>query len=371
MINSNNQKPVILVIAGHDPSGGAGIQADIESIANAGCHATTVITSLTAQNTNQVIDVLPQEPESFRKQIRLILEDMEISACKIGMIGNVGLIDVIQNELSRIKCPIVLDPVISATSGQSFADENIYKRILSSLLPLTTLITPNSEEARMLSQSTDLNDAANKLLDHGAKAVLITGTDEDTDDVFKMTSTCPDCDYVEVSEIPRTANKKEKHDPEYEKDRARFCSEEEGRKYAEAMNNMKELGKLIKEVEEREENKDVYDEVEKIKKLTVIELEELLAPVFEKQGYTKLQFGTPDMSKDLFLPFTTYDTKSERRDRESSYELQKIAREALEGTNWRLMSDGISYRSGILTGRFRAYEREEDLLKLVKQIKVK
>ncbi len=195
--------------------------------------------------------------------------------------------------------------------------------------------------------------------------------DEDTDDVFKMTSTCPDCDYVEVSEIPRTANKKEKHDPEYEKDRARFCSEEEGRKYAEAMNNMKELGKLIKEVEEREENKDVYDEVEKIKKLTVIELEELLAPVFEKQGYTKLQFGTPDMSKDLFLPFTTYDTKSERRDRESSYELQKIAREALEGTNWRLMSDGISYRSGILTGRFRAYEREEDLLKLVKQIKVK
>ena len=184
MINSNNQKPVILVIAGHDPSGGAGIQADIESIANAGCHATTVITSLTTQNTNQVIDVLPQEPESFRKQIRLILEDMEIAACKIGMIGNVGLIDVIQSELSKIEFPIILDPVISATSGQSFADENVCEKILSSLLPLTTLITPNSEEARMLSQSTDLNAAANKLLDYGTKAVLITGTDEDTDDVI-------------------------------------------------------------------------------------------------------------------------------------------------------------------------------------------
>jgi hydroxymethylpyrimidine/phosphomethylpyrimidine kinase len=184
MINSNNQKPVILVIAGHDPSGGAGIQADIESIANAGCHATTVITSLTAQNTNQVIDILPQEPESFRKQIRLILEDMEIAACKIGMIGNVELVNVIQSELSEITFPIVLDPIINATSGQSFADENVCKRILSSLLPLTTLITPNSEEARMLSQSTDLSDAANKLLDYGTKAVLITGTDEDTDNVI-------------------------------------------------------------------------------------------------------------------------------------------------------------------------------------------
>ncbi len=184
MINSNNQKPIVLVIAGHDPSGGAGIQADIESIANARCHATTVITSLTAQNTNQVIDVLPQEPESFRKQIRLILEDMDIAACKIGMIGNAELVDVIQGELSKVTFPIVLDPVISATSGQSFADENICKKLLSSLLPLTMLITPNAEEARTLSKSTDLNVAANRLLDYGTKAVLITGTDEKTDDVI-------------------------------------------------------------------------------------------------------------------------------------------------------------------------------------------
>jgi hydroxymethylpyrimidine/phosphomethylpyrimidine kinase len=184
MINSNNKKPVVMVIAGHDPSGGAGIQADIESIANAGCHAATVITALTAQNTKQVADVIPQEPESFRKQIKLILEDMEIAACKIGMIGSIELIDVIQSELSNIDIPLVLDPVLAATSGRSFTDKNMCEKILSSLFPLASIVTPNSEEARALSQSTDLNTAANKLLTYGTKAVLITGADENTNEVI-------------------------------------------------------------------------------------------------------------------------------------------------------------------------------------------
>jgi hydroxymethylpyrimidine/phosphomethylpyrimidine kinase len=184
MINSNNKKPVVLVIAGHDPSGGAGIQADIETIANAGCHATTIITSLTTQNTNEVVDVIPQNPESFRKQIKLILDDMEVASCKIGMIGSIELIDVIHSELSRLNVPIVLDPVISATSGQAFTDENMRKKILSSLFPIATIVTPNSEEAKVLSQSTDLSTAANKLLSYGTKAVLVTGTHEKTDNVI-------------------------------------------------------------------------------------------------------------------------------------------------------------------------------------------
>jgi len=186
MINSNTQKPVVLVIAGHDPSGGAGIQADIESIANAGCHAATIITSLTAQNTKEVLDIIPQKPAPFRKQIRLILEDMEIASCKIGMIGDVQLIDIIQSELSKMNIPIVLDPVMGSTSGRSFANDNICKKMLSSLLPITTLTTPNGGEARALSNSTDLNTAANKLLEYGASSVLITGTDEDTDNVTNL-----------------------------------------------------------------------------------------------------------------------------------------------------------------------------------------
>jgi hydroxymethylpyrimidine/phosphomethylpyrimidine kinase len=183
MINSNTQKPVVLVIAGHDPSGGAGIQADIESIANAGCHAATVITSLTAQNTKEVADIISQKPAAFRKQIRLILDDMEIASCKIGMIGTVQLIDIIQNELSQLEVPIVLDPVMNSTTGQSFADETICKKMLSELLPITTMITPNADEIRILSESSMLNEAANKLLALGTKSVLVTGADEATDNV--------------------------------------------------------------------------------------------------------------------------------------------------------------------------------------------
>jgi hydroxymethylpyrimidine/phosphomethylpyrimidine kinase len=186
MINSNNQKPVVLVIGGHDPSGGAGIQADIESIASAGCHATTVITSLTTQNTNKVVDVLPQKPESFRKQIKLILEDIKIASCKVGMIGSDELIDVIHEEISRLNVPLVLDPVLASGSGETFSDENICNKITSTLLPITTIVTPNSEEARILTKTTDMNEAADKLLTYGTEAVLITGTHEATDDVTNI-----------------------------------------------------------------------------------------------------------------------------------------------------------------------------------------
>ncbi len=186
MNDSNNQKPVVLVIAGHDPSGGAGIQADIETISNAGCHAVTVITALTAQNTSQVADVFSQEPETFRKQLLLVLEDMEIASCKIGMIGSIEIIDVIQEELSKTNMPIVLDPVLSATSGLSFVDKNICKKIVSTLIPITTIVTPNSKEARILSNENNLDTAANKLLNYGTKSILITGADEDTDNVINL-----------------------------------------------------------------------------------------------------------------------------------------------------------------------------------------
>ena len=183
MINSNTEKPVVLVIAGHDPSGGAGIQADIESIANAGCHAATVITSLTAQNTREVAEIIAQKPEAFQKQIRLILDDMRIASCKIGMIGDIELIDVIEKELSSLDIPIVLDPVLTSSSGRNFANEKINQKILSSLLPMTTIATPNADEIRTLTRATDSKEAAKKLLILGAKSVLITGADEATENV--------------------------------------------------------------------------------------------------------------------------------------------------------------------------------------------
>ncbi len=184
MVNEKNKKPIVLVIAGHDPSGGAGIQADIESIANAGCHATTVITSLTAQNTNTIRNITPQDSIFFREQIKLVLDDMDILACKIGMIGSPELVDTIHDALSNTEIPIVLDPVINSETGKNLSSEKTYEKIISSLLPLTTIITPNTVEAKILTNCEDLKFAANKLLNYGTKTVLITGTHEATNDVI-------------------------------------------------------------------------------------------------------------------------------------------------------------------------------------------
>ena len=138
-----NKKPIVLVIAGHDPSGGAGIQADIESIANTGCHAVTVITSLTAQNTDKITKISSQDPCFFREQIKLIFDDFNVSACKIGMISNSEFVNIIHEELLDIKIPIVLDPVINSGTGENLSPKKTYEKILSELLPLSTIITPN------------------------------------------------------------------------------------------------------------------------------------------------------------------------------------------------------------------------------------
>jgi len=179
-----NKKPIVLVIAGHDPSGGAGIQADIESIANTGCHAVTVITSLTAQNTDKVTNTSSQNPSFFRKQIKLIFDDFNVSACKIGMISNSEFVNIIHEELLDIKIPIVLDPVINSGTGENLSPKKTYEKILSELLPLSTIITPNSLEAKILAGTDDLEIAANKLLSYGAKSVLITGSHEKTNTVL-------------------------------------------------------------------------------------------------------------------------------------------------------------------------------------------
>ena len=179
-----NKKPIVLVIAGHDPSGGAGIQADIESIVNAGCHAVTVITSLTAQNTSEVTNISYQDPIFFKEQIKLILNDFNVSTCKIGMIGNVDLVNIIHKELSDIKIPIILDPIIDSGTGKNLSPKKTYESILSLLLPLTTIITPNSIEAKILAETEDLKNAGSKLLSRGGESVLITGSHEESSDVI-------------------------------------------------------------------------------------------------------------------------------------------------------------------------------------------
>jgi hydroxymethylpyrimidine/phosphomethylpyrimidine kinase len=173
-------KPVVLAIAGHDPCGGAGVQADIEAIGATGCHAVTVITSFTAQNTQRVGSVRHQDPGFFADQIELLLEDMPVQACKIGLVADLQQLGIIERILTErlTDIPIVLDPVISAGSGHVFMDNNVCGVLRDSLLPLATIVTPNSLEARELSGRDDLDQAAAALLERGAGAVLITGGHE-------------------------------------------------------------------------------------------------------------------------------------------------------------------------------------------------
>ncbi len=182
-----------------------------------------------------------------------------------------------------------------------------------------------------------------------------------------ITKTCPNCQHVETEEFDLSA-KEEKPDPDYLKDRARFClTKEEADKKREEKWRAEEMGKLTERLKEDEKNKKVKEAIANIKKVTVTELEKMLAPICEGAGYIKFQTGAPDMGKDLFLPFTVQENKSERTEGASTHDLQKLLKKTLTDTNWRLMSDGISYRMGILSGRLRAYEREEDLLKLLDQ----
>ena len=172
-------KPVVLCLSGHDPSGGAGIQADIETIASHQCHAASVITALTEQDTHNVKKLLPQPASSIISQAKTILEDLPVKAIKIGLIGHVETakaISTIANEYSAL--PIIFDPVLAAGGGTVLSNDELINAIIELLLPLTTILTPNSIEARQLAKLDKLQDCGIKLLALGCENVLITGAHE-------------------------------------------------------------------------------------------------------------------------------------------------------------------------------------------------
>lgn len=149
MVNKEKiHKPIVLTIAAHDPTGGAGIQADIESISANGCHALSVITALTDQTLTQgVTGIYPQNINTFNSQLESVLEEHPIDAIKIGVIANFEQLTSIVKALKNQKIPIVLDPVIESTSGFLFYDKNFIKCLSQELIPLCSLITPNKNES--------------------------------------------------------------------------------------------------------------------------------------------------------------------------------------------------------------------------------
>ena len=174
--------PVVMTFSGTDPTGGAGVQADIEVLASMGCHAAPVITAITAQDTHDVKAYSIVDPVLLIEQARAVLEDMPIAAFKIGMLGSVQIIEVIHTLLVDYPdIPVVLDPIMNAGGGGSLADDDVIEAMVPLLFPLTTVLTPNSLEARALAPEGDnLEACAHSILEEGCEFLLVTGTHENT-----------------------------------------------------------------------------------------------------------------------------------------------------------------------------------------------
>ncbi len=185
-MNEITSTPVVMSFAGTDPSGGAGLQADIETLISMGCHAASVVTAVTVQDTQQLFRYQAMSPTLLIEQARAILEDVPVSAFKIGMIGSAENAEAIQSILLDYPdVPVVLDPLISAGGGGELANDELIDAMVNLLFPLTTVLTPNSEEARAFAPEADTLDAcAQELLELGSEFILITGSHENTPHVI-------------------------------------------------------------------------------------------------------------------------------------------------------------------------------------------
>lgn len=178
--------PVVLCLSGHDPSGGAGVQADIEAIRAQGVHPATVVTALTVQDSRNAYAVDATDPAAVIEQAELVLEDLPVAVIKLGLLGSADMVLALRALLARhAAIPVVLDPVLKAGGGAALADQALVTALMD-LLPVATVITPNLAEARQLAHPAKTRAAcADALLAQGARQVLITGGDEpDADSVL-------------------------------------------------------------------------------------------------------------------------------------------------------------------------------------------
>src|SRR6476661_5602557 len=186
--------PVALTIAGSDSSGGAGIQADLKTFTALGVYGASVVTALTAQNTTGVRGVLAVPPEFILAQIEAVASDLNITAVKTGMLGDRATVLAVAEAVQRLRLrPLIVDPVMVATSGAALLAPDAVTALRETLIPLADLLTPNlPEAAALLAGSLAANvDAAKAqardLLSLGAKAVLLKGghgTDSTADDIL-------------------------------------------------------------------------------------------------------------------------------------------------------------------------------------------
>jgi hydroxymethylpyrimidine/phosphomethylpyrimidine kinase len=171
-------RPSVLCIGGHDPTGGAGLQADIETLTALGVRAYTLVTCLTEQDTNNVHGLWPTPERAFRRQRDRLLSDVQPQAIKVGLLGSEAVATAVAELLDRYEGPVVVDPVLRAGGGRSLGSDPLRDLMLEALLTHSTLATPNRAELVQLAGVDDLDDAARRLLQHGLEALLVTGADD-------------------------------------------------------------------------------------------------------------------------------------------------------------------------------------------------
>lgn len=181
----------VLIIAGSDSGGGAGIQGDIKTVTCLGGYAATAITALTAQNTRGVFGV-HEVPEAFiRQQMKLVVDDIGVDAFKTGMLHKASVIEAVAAELEGKKAPLVLDPVMFAKGGHPLLEVSATETLTSLLIPMAAIITPNIPEAEHLSgmeirSGDDMLRAAEKLMKSGCRAALMKGGHMEGDEIVDV-----------------------------------------------------------------------------------------------------------------------------------------------------------------------------------------
>ena len=168
----------VLSIGGSDPSSGAGIQSDIKTFENHGVYGLTVITAITSQNTKKISKILPISSEIIKSQLESVLNDFKIDAIKIGMLYDKSIIKIVYSVIKKLKCPIVVDPIIESTTKTILLKKSAIRDYKKIIIPLATIITPNKQEAKILAGTSSIQKAAKEIQRLGAKNVIITGYNE-------------------------------------------------------------------------------------------------------------------------------------------------------------------------------------------------
>ena len=168
----------VLSIGGSDPSSGAGIQSDIKTFENHGVYGFTVITAITSQNTKKISKILPISSKIIKSQLESVLNDFKIDAIKIGMLYDSSIIRTVYSMIRKQKCPIVVDPIIESTTKTILLKKSAIKDYKKMIIPLATIITPNKQEAKIIAETSSIQEAAKEIQRLGAKNVIITGYNE-------------------------------------------------------------------------------------------------------------------------------------------------------------------------------------------------